>query len=72
MMLWALRLTVLTLVGILSSPAPSVGQEGPVDPPVDQGADEQTRGSSLLRDIRTDLSEFFTSRDTYTILGLGL
>lgn len=71
-MLWAPRLTILTLVAILTSPAPSVGQEGPVDPPVDQGADEQTRGSSLLRDIGTDLSGFFTSPDTYTLLGLGL
>ena len=60
-MLWTQRLTVLMLFGVLTSPAPSWGQEGPVDPQ-----------SSLLRDIGTDVARFFTSGDTYTILGLGL
>ena len=68
MMLWTQRLTILTVVGVLASPALSWGQ-GASPQPV---GNEQTQGSSLLRDIGTDLSTFFTSRDTYGILGLGL
>ena len=40
--------------------------------PVTQCADQELAGSSLLSDIRTDLSEFFASRTTYVILGVGL
>ena len=72
MMLWTRRITVLTLALVLTSPAPSLGQEGPVDRQIAPQTDEPTQGRSLLRDIGSDLSTFFTSRDTYTILGLGL
>ena len=72
MMLWTQRLTVLTLLGVLTFPAPGWGQEAQAETLVAQGNDEQSQSSSLLRDIGTDLSKFFTSRDTYMVLGLGL
>ena len=53
MMLWTQRLTVLTLLGVLTFPAPGWGQEAQAETLVAQGNDEQSQSSSLLRDIGT-------------------
>ena len=71
-MVWTLRISGHVLIGLLAFSASSWGQEESVDRSVTQPTEQETEGTSLLRDIGSDLSHFFTARESYVILGVGL